>query len=543
LSKYDSGEYKVALDAEYGNSKLDVFLEFVDAIEGYYGYKPVIYTANWWWSKGKTLRDVSSYPLWVASYTSKPIIPLGWQNCAIWQYTSNGKVNGITENTVDMNNIYDLDAIKLKVGGGTMATDYTKRRTATVTGFDYANVRYSTSQTSSLLRRINKGQQVVVNSGNPINGYVPISLRGVANSQEANNLNIAPELPAFVYESLLTYNQETLPVPPVPNPVTPPNPDPTPNPVPTPTPVDPPKQQTPLQKYGAKSWIGMHDFPQSELWIDPNKRGWVVHTMRYGEQYPDDIALNHRKYGGKVCARFNWNYGETLPRDENQIKNFAQWVRGEVARAKGQIDAVQIGNEPDIELQGVNPSYIGRVHNAVGAAVKEVNKDVLISPAPIGNLFIPVGFNHPRDYFLAIWNSIESQYKTLAVLHVYRHGKNGDPNQKFGDARVSDLFYNERNLENQLSYLGIAGMRDIPVLIGETNYDAPESDNLPDAWQDEVNVRAFVDMAIYFSKFKPYIIGVCPFRWNKDTINGRSYGIIGKGNVLWQMHEAQVQTN
>lgn len=250
LSKYDSGEYKIALDAEYGNSKLDIFLEFVDAVEGYYGYKPVIYTANWWWSKGKTLRDVSSYPLWVASYTSKPIIPFGWQNCAIWQYTSNGKVNGITENTVDMNNIYDLDSIKLKVGGGTMATDYTKRRTATVTGFDYANVRYSTSQTSSLLRRINKGQQVVVNSGNPINGYVPISLRGVANSQEANNLNIAPELPAFVYESLLTYNQETLPVPPVPNPVTPPNPDPTPNPVPTPTPVDPPKQQTPLQKYG-----------------------------------------------------------------------------------------------------------------------------------------------------------------------------------------------------------------------------------------------------------------------------------------------------
>ncbi len=48
------------------------------------------------------------YPVWMAQYYVEPQL-----DCDIWQYSSTGKVNGITGN-VDMNVIYNADIIKTK---------------------------------------------------------------------------------------------------------------------------------------------------------------------------------------------------------------------------------------------------------------------------------------------------------------------------------------------------------------------------------------------------------------------------------------------
>lgn len=41
-------------------------------------------------------------PLWIAAYTERLILPTGWKNAWLWQYTSKGVVAGITGN-VDLN--------------------------------------------------------------------------------------------------------------------------------------------------------------------------------------------------------------------------------------------------------------------------------------------------------------------------------------------------------------------------------------------------------------------------------------------------------
>lgn len=41
-------------------------------------------------------------PLWLAAYTNKPKLPNGWDKAWLWQYSSDGKVDGITGN-VDLN--------------------------------------------------------------------------------------------------------------------------------------------------------------------------------------------------------------------------------------------------------------------------------------------------------------------------------------------------------------------------------------------------------------------------------------------------------
>lgn len=46
--------------------------------------------------------DLGTVKLWLAAYTPKPIYPKGWNNIWLWQYSSNGFINGITGN-IDLN--------------------------------------------------------------------------------------------------------------------------------------------------------------------------------------------------------------------------------------------------------------------------------------------------------------------------------------------------------------------------------------------------------------------------------------------------------
>lgn len=70
------------------------------------GYRVMIYTGAWWWNPASQDVDVSwstALELWVATYGMQaPVLPRGWDSWRFWQYTSSGRVAGITGN-VDLN--------------------------------------------------------------------------------------------------------------------------------------------------------------------------------------------------------------------------------------------------------------------------------------------------------------------------------------------------------------------------------------------------------------------------------------------------------
>jgi lysozyme len=81
---------------------------WLDQAQAFSGKMPLIYTSKYQWSfltdqNGKTPAWSGNYPLWVAWYPDKPdkvsapaltVIPTGWNQWAIWQYSSNGQVTG-----------------------------------------------------------------------------------------------------------------------------------------------------------------------------------------------------------------------------------------------------------------------------------------------------------------------------------------------------------------------------------------------------------------------------------------------------------------
>jgi GH25 family lysozyme M1 (1,4-beta-N-acetylmuramidase) len=59
------------------------------------GYKAMLYGNPSWFKKDVDLRLLTDYPIWLAHYTEKTEWPYLFE---MWQYTSTGKVNGISGN-------------------------------------------------------------------------------------------------------------------------------------------------------------------------------------------------------------------------------------------------------------------------------------------------------------------------------------------------------------------------------------------------------------------------------------------------------------
>lgn len=92
-------------DGLSGAALRSAILSFMKAAEAVLGVKLGIYTAKWWWNPNIGLTSwARDYPLWVANYTvgQKPLMPLGWERWAIWQYSETGKIDGIPGST-DLN--------------------------------------------------------------------------------------------------------------------------------------------------------------------------------------------------------------------------------------------------------------------------------------------------------------------------------------------------------------------------------------------------------------------------------------------------------
>jgi GH25 family lysozyme M1 (1,4-beta-N-acetylmuramidase) len=97
---------------------------FPDSVTG-------IYTANWWWKEQAVMQPSywSTFPLWVASYTSmaETVLPKPWANkgAVLWQFTSHGDgaAYGVESQNIDLN--YTSQAFYDLFTGGTTPTEGT----------------------------------------------------------------------------------------------------------------------------------------------------------------------------------------------------------------------------------------------------------------------------------------------------------------------------------------------------------------------------------------------------------------------------------
>jgi GH25 family lysozyme M1 (1,4-beta-N-acetylmuramidase) len=105
----------VELEAKAPPLTRKTVIEYVDKIEAHLGHEVGIYTGAWCWNPIMgTDNPYSSRKLWVASYSSSPYMPNGWDEWVIWQYSSTGRLDGYYGN-LDMNSISD-ENWKLLVG-------------------------------------------------------------------------------------------------------------------------------------------------------------------------------------------------------------------------------------------------------------------------------------------------------------------------------------------------------------------------------------------------------------------------------------------
>lgn len=78
--------------------------QFVDRIKEGTGEGPIIYASQSFWSQCMDdSKAFSNHPLWVANYeVEQPAIPGGWDTYDFWQYTEEGRVDGV-DGDVDVN--------------------------------------------------------------------------------------------------------------------------------------------------------------------------------------------------------------------------------------------------------------------------------------------------------------------------------------------------------------------------------------------------------------------------------------------------------
>jgi len=82
--------------------RLGLVEQWCKIIRNELGRVPIIYTGPYYWQDTVTTEPMP-YPLWIAHYeTFAPLVPDSWPVWTIWQYTSNGRAEGIN-GAVDRN--------------------------------------------------------------------------------------------------------------------------------------------------------------------------------------------------------------------------------------------------------------------------------------------------------------------------------------------------------------------------------------------------------------------------------------------------------
>lgn len=101
-----SGDFAPILDIEENALKADSKIikeigTWLKLIENHYGMKPIIYTNQAFFNKF-IKGNFENYPLWIADYTRKNLTLYNEEKLHFWQYSKNGKLEGI-KGDVDFN--------------------------------------------------------------------------------------------------------------------------------------------------------------------------------------------------------------------------------------------------------------------------------------------------------------------------------------------------------------------------------------------------------------------------------------------------------
>ena len=129
VGKLQPGDLPPVLDIEVPENwtnlnqkaRVKLVMDWLTAVEARLGVRPIVYINNPMArdSLGSP-KELASYPLWLAHYTSRPQpnIPLPWTRWTFWQYSESGKVNGVPSAGVDMNRfagtLEDLQKLQVK---------------------------------------------------------------------------------------------------------------------------------------------------------------------------------------------------------------------------------------------------------------------------------------------------------------------------------------------------------------------------------------------------------------------------------------------
>lgn len=108
-----------ALDYEVQGVSIPDVIEFMQYLEQNIEASPVIYSGHLLKEKitPQAVPVLSKYRLWLAQYGPKPVMPMGWSNYFLWQYTDKGTVPGIA-GPVDLNKYdHSYDLLKLEWAG------------------------------------------------------------------------------------------------------------------------------------------------------------------------------------------------------------------------------------------------------------------------------------------------------------------------------------------------------------------------------------------------------------------------------------------
>ena len=89
--------------------EIEQWAELASSIWTAIGKAPMLYRGAWYWPKIVGTEDfgwAADCPLWLASYTREcPPAFKPWERVSLWQYTNKGRVDGITQNTCDLNEL------------------------------------------------------------------------------------------------------------------------------------------------------------------------------------------------------------------------------------------------------------------------------------------------------------------------------------------------------------------------------------------------------------------------------------------------------
>jgi lysozyme len=138
IGKLEPGDLPPVLDVELtdgadANTMATKIQQWVAHVEKAIKRRPIVYTGSYFWNGNVKSTAFADYPLWIAHYTSEkcPNLPSAWKAWAMWQYSSTGKVAGISGN-VDMNRLNGDELVLADLGGNgyraeVMSLEYPKK--------------------------------------------------------------------------------------------------------------------------------------------------------------------------------------------------------------------------------------------------------------------------------------------------------------------------------------------------------------------------------------------------------------------------------